>query len=301
MIIDLHSHSDASDGLDSPSEVVRRATAAGVDVLALTDHDTVAGQAEAATAASLAESADPEPPDGSRGDRDAPVLPRLAPGCEMSCLAGGESVHLLAYLFDPAEPALAAELQRLREDRVRRARGMVDRLAALGAEVSWARVRELAAGEAIGRPHVARAMVEAGVAPDLESAFGADWLAPGGRAHVAKHAPDPAHAIGLVRAAGGVTVLAHPYARQAQWDGPDELIARLAAAGLTGLEVDHPGHDAEARVRLRDLAAELGLVATGGSDNHGSGIVPELGGESTLPGEYERLVAAARDAAAVVR
>lgn len=284
MRIDLHSHSDVSDGTDPPAEVVRRAAAAGVDVLALTDHDTVAGHAEAAGALRPGQT--------------------LISGAEISCRFRGASVHLLAYLFDPGEPALAAELERVRTDRQRRARAMVDRLAALGVPVTWEQVCRIAGDSdpgTVGRPHIARAMVEVGVVPDVASAFTPDWLAAGGRAHVAKHAPDPARAIGLVRAAGGISVLAHPYAPERDGGLREEnAIAWLAASGLAGLEVDHPAHDAAARGKLRALAGELELVVTGGSDDHGGPDAAGLGSRTTSPDEYERLVSRASGAVPVV-
>lgn len=294
--IDLHTHSTASDGVWAPAEVARRAAEAEVAVIALTDHDTVAGHAEAAAALRPGQT--------------------LVPGAELSCDLDGTSVHLLAYLFDPAEPALAAELGRVRSDRERRARAMVSRLRELGAPVTWAQVRRLAAGDAVGRPHVARAMVESGVVDHTDAAFGRAWLAPGGRAHVPRYAPDPVRAIGLVRAAGGVAVLAHPYAsgreararlqpscgsgaRHDRSDGAD-TVARLAAAGLCGIEVDHPGQDAAARRELRALAADLGLVATGGSDDHGTPEDPGPGSSRTDREAYERLVSRASGASPVV-
>ena len=279
--IDLHRHSAASDGVDSPSEVVRRGRAAALDVLALTDHDTAAGHEEAAGALAVGQT--------------------LARGAELSCSVDGASVHLLAYLFDPAEPSLAAELDRLRTDRVRRARGMVDRLVALGVPIVWERVRELAAGEAIGRPHIARAMVEAGAVPDVESAFTDEWIGSQGRAHISKYAPAPAEAIRLVHDAGGVSVLAHPYASERGDSGCDDAaIAELAAAGLCGVEVDHPGHNASARQRLRGLAADLDLAVTGGSDDHGADTPQGHGAGLTAPGEYERLLSRAKGVPLVV-
>lgn len=284
MRIDLHSHSDVSDGVDPPATVVGRAAAAGVDVLALTDHDTVAGHAEAAGALRPGQT--------------------LVAGAEISCSFRGASVHLLAYLFDPGDPALTAELERVCTDRQRRARAMVDRLAALGVPVTWEQVCRIAGDGApgtVGRPHVARAMVEAGVVPDVASAFTPEWLAAGGRAHVAKYAPDPAHAIELVHAAGGVSVLAHPYAPERDGGLRDaDAIGWLAASGLSGLEVDHPAHDATARGKLRALAEELALVVTGGSDNHGGPGDAGLGSLSTAKEEYETLVSRASGAAPVV-
>lgn len=273
MRIDLHSHSAMSDGTRPPAEVVRRARERGVDVLALTDHDTVAGWDEAAAAL----------PDGLT----------LVPGIELSCKLDGRSLHMLGYLFDPSEPGLAAELAQIRDDRVIRARGMVDRLRALGVDVTWDMVRGLAGGEAVGRPHIARAMIEAGAIRTAGEAFTADWIAQGGRAHVERYALDPERAIGLVRAAGGVCVLAHPRARRRGYVFGDGAIERLAAAGLAGIEVDHPDHVPDDRARLRDLAAALGLAATGSSDDHGAPTGDRLGAETTDPDAFAQLAEAA--------
>ncbi|MFF5263183.1 PHP domain-containing protein [Actinomadura viridis] len=270
MRIDLHSHSDVSDGTRPPAEVVRRARAAGLDVLALTDHDTVAGW-DAARAAL---------PEGLA----------LVPGVELSCRHEDRSLHLLGYLFDPDEPALAGELARIREHRVNRARTMVDRLRALGADVTWERVRELAGGEAVGRPHVARAMVEAGVVGTMEEAFTETWIGHGGRAHVGPYPLDPVRAIRLVRDAGGTCVLAHPRAGRGYTIG-DETIGELAAAGLAGIEVDHPDQGPDDRARLRDLAAGLGLFTTGSSDDHGAQTGDRLGCETTSGEDYAALLA----------
>ncbi|TDD87019.1 PHP domain-containing protein [Actinomadura darangshiensis] len=273
MRIDLHCHSDASDGTRPPAEVVRRARENGVDVVALTDHDTVAGWDEAAAAL----------PDGLT----------LVPGIELSCAWDGRSLHLLGYLFDPGEPVLAAELARIRDDRVLRAQGMVERLRELGVDVTWGMVRGLARGEAVGRPHIARAMVEAGAIESAEQAFTPRWIAQDGRAYVERYALDPERAIGLVRAAGGVCVLAHPRARRRGYVFADEVIEKLAAAGLAGVEADHPDHVPEDRARLRDLAASLGLAATGSSDDHGALTGDRIGAETTAPDAFQALAAAA--------
>ena len=280
MRIDLHVHSNASDGTDSPADVVRRARAAGVDVIALTDHDTVAGIDEALAA--------------------LPTGLTLLAGSEISCAVvdGGAriSVHLLAYLFDPTEPALATELERLRTDRERRARAIVERINDLGVPLQWDDVTTIAGGAPIGRPHIAQVLVAHGAIATFEDAFTSDWIGTGGRAYVAKHALEPALAVRLVRASGGVPVLAHPGLGKRGSALVDEQIAALAAGGLFGLEVDHPDHDEATRNRLRSLARDLGLVTTGSSDDHGSLTGRRLGCESTSRSAYDAIVDAATGA-----
>ncbi|WP_128434492.1 PHP domain-containing protein [Streptomyces cyaneus] len=266
MRIDLHTHSTASDGTDSPAELVRNAAAAGLDVVALTDHDTTRGHAEAIAA-----------------------LPRglsLVTGAELSCRIDGISMHMLAYLFDPEEPALLAERELVRDDRVPRAQGMVAKLNALGVPVTWEQVLRIAGDGSVGRPHVASALVELGVVPTVSDAFTEDWLADGGRAFVEKHETDPFEAIRLIKAAGGVTVFAHPAASKRGRTVPESAIADLAAAGLDGIEVDHMDHDLDTRARLRGLAKELGLLTTGSSDYHGSRKTCVLGEYTTDPEVY---------------
>jgi predicted metal-dependent phosphoesterase TrpH len=291
--IDLHVHSNASDGTDAPAEVIRRAAAAGLDVLALTDHDTQAGIAEARAA--------------------LPPGLALVPGMELSCQldratpggrlpqARARSVHLLAYLFDPEDPALRAETSQIRDDRTYRAKAMVDKMRELGADVTWEQVSAIADGAVVGRPHLARALAASGAVPTPADAFTADWIADGGRAFVDRYAPDLARAVGLVLTAGGVPVLAHP--RSPGYEVPDDVIAELAGAGLRGIEVFHFDHDQSQRSRLTQLAKSLNLIMTGGSDDHGSylpgGRPPEgndsgLGAETTPPEEYERLLAMVR-------
>jgi predicted metal-dependent phosphoesterase TrpH len=277
--IDLHVHSSASDGTDVPAEVIRRAQVAGLDVLALTDHDTQAGIAEASAA--------------------RPAGLTLIPGMELSCAlddqqAGGRfpgqrSVHLLAYLFDPLDEALSAETARIRDDRVYRAKSMVDRLRELGANVTWEQVTRIAGDAVVGRPHIARAMTEAGVISDPKEAFTQEWIDDGGRAFVDRYAIPLDRAVTLVRAAGGMPVLAHP--RSPGYEVSDEVIARLAATGLAGLEVYHPDHAPAERDRLASLARDLHLVPTGGSDDHGAFNNSGLGRDLTPPESCERILA----------
>ncbi|MEU9988357.1 PHP domain-containing protein [Streptomyces sp. NPDC048045] len=270
MRIDLHCHSTASDGTDTPAELVRHAAAAGLDVVALTDHDTTRGHAEATAAL----------PEGLT----------LVTGAELSCRVDGISMHMLAYLFDPEEPALLAERELVRDDRVPRARGMVAKLNELGVPVTWEQVERIAAGGSVGRPHVASALVELGVVPTVSDAFTEEWLADGGRAFVKKHETDPFEAIRLVKAAGGVSVFAHPAATKRGRTVPESTIAEMAAAGLDGIEVDHMDHDADSRTRLRGLAKELGLLVTGSSDYHGSRKNVSLGEYTTDPEVYGEII-----------
>ena len=281
MRADLHTHSDASDGTDPPADVMRRAALAGLDAVALTDHDTVAGHEQARRAL-------------NEGDGEVRGL-TLVPGMELSCRLDGRSVHLLAYLFDPDHPELAEQTRRIREDRVLRARAMVRRLADLGAAVTWDQVAAIAGTAVVGRPHIARAMAASGVVATPADAFSSEWIADGGRAYVAKYALDPSRAIGLIRAAGGVAVLAHPRAGRT-WSVSDQQIAALTAAGLAGVEVFHPDQSSAQRAGLLGLTRDLGLVATGGSDDHGSLTGHRIGCETTAAGAYQELLAQATGA-----
>ncbi|MFE6959725.1 PHP domain-containing protein [Streptomyces sp. NPDC057696] len=266
MRIDLHTHSTASDGTDTPAELVRNAAAAGLDVVALTDHDTSRGYAEAVAA--------------------LPAGLTLVTGAELSCRLDGVGLHMLAYLFDPDEPELLRERELVRDDRVPRAQGMVAKLQDLGVPVTWEQVARIAGDGSVGRPHVAEALVELGVVGSVSDAFTPDWLADGGRAYVGKHELDPFDAIRLVKAAGGVTVFAHPAAVKRGQVVPESVIADLAAAGLDGIETDHMDHEPATRARLRGLAADLGLLAAGSSDYHGSRKTCVLGEFTTDPEVY---------------
>ncbi|MEV4759015.1 PHP domain-containing protein [Micromonospora sp. NPDC049559] len=279
--IDLHAHSTASDGTLAPAELVRAAAEAGLDVLAITDHDTTAGWAPAVDA-----------------------LPRglaLVRGAELSCrwYGGQRSIplHLLAYLFDPDAPELVAELTRLRADRERRGERIVDLLRADGIDVDWAEIHAAAAGGSVGRPHIAQALIRAGLVRTTAEAFEPRWL--GERYRLPKEDMDVFRAVRLVRQAGGVPVFAHPRATRRGLVVPDELIAELAAAGLVGLEADHEDHSPAERAHVRALAGELGLVVTGSSDFHGTHKTVRLGAFTTAPEAYERIVAAASGATPV--
>jgi len=267
---DLHTHSSVSDGTEPPAVVIRRGAEASLDVIALTDHDTVAGQREAAGA--------------------LPPGMILLPGAELSCRLEGHSVHLLAYLFDPEHDELAGEMAEIRESRLFRARTMVDKLAGIGVPVTWEQVSEIAGGGVVGRPHIARAMIDAGVVASIDEAFTPEWIGPGGPAYVSRYALDPARAIRLVRAAGGVTVLAHPRGTGRGWQIPADVIAELAHAGLTGIEINHPQHDERERDQLRELARTLRLIPSGGSDDHGALTGHRIGSETAPDDSYQALI-----------
>lgn len=279
MRIDLHAHSVASDGTDTPGELVEVAAGAGLDVVALTDHDSVDGWAEAADAA-----------------RRYGVV--LVPGVEISCRADGISVHLLAYLPDPHHPGLRAELGRTRDDRVRRARRMVERIA-LDYPLTWQDVLEqVEDGATVGRPHIADALIARGHMEDREEAFRA-VLAGGSPYYVPHYAPEVSKAIRLVLDAGGVPVMAHPLARRRGRVVSDATIAELAAGGLAGLEADHRDHLPAERAHARALAADLGLLVTGSSDYHGAGKANRLGEHLTEPEVLAALEEAATGALVV--
>lgn len=277
--IDLHTHSSRSDGTLPPAEVIRLAAGIGLEVVALTDHDTTEGLAEAEAAGTG-------------------LGIEVVPGIELSAEHEGRSVHVLAYWPDPEEPELRTELARLRDERLGRAEGMVVKLRELGVAISLERVREIAGGGPIVRPHIAQALVEAGVVASEQEAFDR-YIADGGPAYVEKHALAPVDAVRLILGAGGVCVLAHP----GLWDDrtgtgvPEEVIEAMAAAGMRGLEVDHPDHAPEQRERYRRLAARLGLVPTGGSDFHGDRLERSpLGGARCDPEAFAELRALARRA-----
>lgn len=275
MRIDLHTHSTASDGTLTPAELVKAASGAGLDVLALTDHDTTAGWAPARAA--------------------LPAGLTLLPGMELSCYwshpHGRITLHLLVYLFDPAEEAFATERARLRASRIARAQRIVELFRADGIDVSWDEVLADAAGGTIGRPHLARALMRRGLVADTSDAFRTEWL--GQRYRLPKDDTDVFEALRLARGAGGVVVFAHPRATRRGQLVPDRLIVALAEQGLFGLEADHPDHAPGERAHVRALAHRLGLVVTGSSDFHGSHKTVQLGQELTAPLVYEQIVAAA--------
>jgi predicted metal-dependent phosphoesterase TrpH len=264
MTIDLHTHSTASDGTTPPAELPRLAAEAGLTAIALTDHDTFAGLAAATAAAADVE---------------------VVPGVEISCRLDDAEVHLLGLFAGPGHEPLDAELELIRTDRDRRGVRMVERCRELGAPITLAQVRAIAGGAPLGRPHIAAALAAVGVA----DAFTPDWIADGGRADVPKHVLSAVDAVALVRAAGGVAVLAHPRSVKRRASVSDTQLAALGEAGLSGIEADHPEQPPEVRDRLREVAADLGLLATGSSDFHGGRKPVRLGDSTTSPEVFAAL------------
>lgn len=278
--IDLHTHSSVSDGTETPAELVRAAVAAGLGTVAITDHDSTAGWDEAFAAA-------------------AGTGITVVPGMELSTRREWRSIHLLAYLVDPENLDLREETLRIREARLTRAESIVARLAA-DFDISWADVAaQTSGGTTVGRPHIADALVARGAAADRSAAF-RDILHPKFGYYEPHYAPDPLTAIGLVRAAGGVPVLAHPATR-----GIDEVISKenlgiLVDAGLFGLELRHRENRPDAVARLVEHAEDFGLAITGSSDYHGAGKPNRLGENTTEPEVLDRILEQGSGAVPVV-
>jgi hypothetical protein len=270
-VIDLHSHTTASDGQHPPSELLALAAAAGVTVLSVTDHDTVAGLAEAAEAAR------------ARGVE-------LVPGIELSAFVLRREVHILGHFLRPGDEDLARFATRLREEREQRMEAMVARMRKLGFPVTMRHVRDVAGEAQLGRPHLARVLVDQGWCVDVKDAFDR-FLGTGRAAWVDRFKLEGAEAIRLIRKAGGTATLAHPFAsRMERYE-----IQTLARAGLAGLEVLHSEHLPQVRQKYLALARELDLVPTAGSDYHGPQVTPEtrLGTVGMPPEELARLRARA--------
>uniref|UniRef100_UPI00262D397F PHP domain-containing protein n=1 Tax=uncultured Nocardioides sp. TaxID=198441 RepID=UPI00262D397F len=265
MRVDLHTHTRASDGTQSPTELVHAAVAAGVDVLGLTDHDTAEGWAEAERAAEGAGLA-------------------LVRGMEVSTRLDGRGVHLLAYLPDPTYPPLVGLLDRVLEGRSSRVPAVLERLRAVDVELTEDDVARVSGDAAAsGRPHIADALVVAGVVADRDEAF-RRFLNPGMPGYVDRYAAPLRETIRVVAEAGGVSVIAHAWGRRRTRTPDEAAIAELADLGLVGLEVDHQDHDAGARDALRAIARNLDLVVTGSSDHHGAGKVGhDLARNTTAP------------------
>ncbi len=271
-VIDLHCHTTASDGLATPEDLVRVASERGVDIIAVTDHDTVAGVRPAVAA----------------GER-AGV--RVVPGIELSTRHDGREVHLLGYFIDVEDDGLKRALLQMRDQRRQRAVQIVEKLQGLGLEITMADVDEQAGGDVVARPHIARALMARGHVASVREAFDGGLIGDGGRAFVPRQAISTVSAIELVRSAGGVSVVAHPGVSHHEGEVrpiPDEVVDVLVSAGVSGLEVDHPDHPPLVRDHLMVLVEGFGLVQTGGSDWHG---LPEhtLGGWTTSEENFRRL------------
>ncbi|NYE95055.1 hypothetical protein FHU41_001276 [Psychromicrobium silvestre] len=264
MRIDLHAHSNVSDGTEPPAQLIDAAKLAGLDVVAITDHDSTGGWLEASERARLLGIA-------------------LVPGMEISCrTAAGVTVHLLSYLHDPEHPGLLEEISKSRDARLSRAERMVDRLSE-DYPLNWDDVSQhVAPGATVGRPHIADALVAAGVVADRSEAF-TSILTTRSKYWVSHYAPDPVLAVSLVRAAGGVPVFAHPVASSRGRIVGEQTFEEMIEAGLAGVEIEHRDNPEEGKLFLRELARRNGLIVTGSSDYHGTGKPNRLGENLTSP------------------
>ncbi|GAA0957048.1 PHP domain-containing protein [Frigoribacterium faeni] len=271
--IDLHTHSSVSDGTETPAELIAAAATAGLGAVALTDHDSTAGWAEATRAV-------------------VGTGVTLVPGMELSTRLGLNSVHMLGYLFDPTDANLVAETARLRDSRLHRAERIVERIA-VDYDITWQDVLDQSTdGATLGRPHIADALVSRGYAPDRSAAFAGilHWRSGYYEPH---EAPSPLVGVRLIREAGGVPVIAHPATRGREPNVSEKGFAALVEAGLMGVEIRHRENTEAGAERLRELAERHDLIVTGSSDYHGEGKPNRLGENSTDPEQFDRIVAAA--------
>lgn len=281
MRIDLHTHSNRSDGTDPVDDLISHAQQAGLDVIALTDHDTADGWVEGRQAAER-------------------LGIGFVPGIEISCKLNGISVHLLGYLLDPSSPQLADELRTVRDGRTDRIPAIVARLNSIGVALTVDEVLAQATGTpSVGRPHVADALVANGTVANRTEAFDR-FLADGRAGHVSHYAIEPGRAIDLVCEAGGVPVIAHPWGRSSYKVMTEDMIAQLVGEhGLAGIEVEHQDHSPQSRAALTRIADDLGIIRTGSSDHHGAGKIDhDLGVNTTDPAQFERLLEVAKANAA---
>jgi 3',5'-nucleoside bisphosphate phosphatase len=273
-MIDLHTHTTASDGTDSPRELVNKAIVQGLEILGITDHDTTSGWNEAT--------------ESLRGNL------KLALGAEISCLTDdGISVHMLGLLFDPLHQEMQTVLEETRDGRLPRMRKMIQKMQAEGFDISIEDVEKaMPNGATMGRPHLADALVNKKIVKSRDEAF-TDLLHNESRFYVSHAAPTPIEAVKLIRSAGGVAVIAHPFAsRRGQILGTDDF-ADLVTAGLNGIEVDHRDQNPSERAMLRAIATDLDLVITGSSDYHGTGKLNSLAENHTDRAQWEKLESAA--------
>jgi len=269
-MIDLHTHTNCSDGTDSPRELVNKAIVQGLEVLGISDHDTTSGWKEAF--------------ETLRGSL------KLALGSEISCLTNdGVSVHMLGLLFDPDHEEMQRVLEETRDGRLPRMRKMIEKMRAEGMDISMEDVEQaMPAGATMGRPHLADALVAKKIVKSRDEAF-IDLLHNESRFYVSHAAPTPVEAIALIRRAGGVAVIAHPFASHRGQILKPEDFSELVSAGLSGIEVDHRDQNRDERAMLRAIAHELDLVITGSSDYHGTGKLNSLAENHTHREQWEKL------------
>jgi predicted metal-dependent phosphoesterase TrpH len=269
-VIDLHTHTNFSDGTDTPTELVNKALASGITTLAITDHDSISGWDEAISAL-------------------RPGL-SLVPGAEISCqTTNGISVHILGLLFDPNHVELINTLSKTRENRHGRMEKIISRINEAGIDISMADVLEqLSDGATLGRPHLADALVKKGVVASREEAF-TQMLHNNSKYYVSHYSPSPEVAIKLIKEAGGVAVIAHPMASHRGRVISSETFGSIINSGLDGIEVDHRDHTPDEKRELINLAKEFDLVMTGSSDYHGNGKLNMLGEYTTHPKQWEKL------------
>ena len=279
-MIDLHTHTTCSDGTDSPRELVNKAIVQGLGVLGISDHDTTSGWEEATQSL--------------RGSL------QLALGAEISCLTNdGISVHMLGLLFDPLHEEMQQVLEETRDGRLPRMRKMIEKMRAEGMDISIEDVEKaMPIGATMGRPHLADALVSKKIVKSRDEAF-IDLLHNDSRFYVSHAAPTPVEAIALIRRAGGVSVIAHPFASHRGQILKPEDFSDLVSAGLNGIEVDHRDQNPDERAMLRVIALELDLVMTGSSDYHGTGKLNSLAENHTSREQWQKLEAQA-DARRVV-
>jgi len=268
--IDLHTHSTYSDGTDTPSELINKALATGISIIGLTDHDSISGWQEATKALRSGIS--------------------LVPGAEISCqTTDGISVHILGLLFDANNTELMNTLEKTRENRHGRMEKIIARINEAGIDITMNDVLEqLSDGATLGRPHLADALVKKGVVASRDEAF-TQMLHNNSKYYVSHYSPTPEAAIALIKAAGGVSVIAHPMASHRGRTISLETFGSLIDSGLDGIEVDHRDHSPDEKKQLISLASESNLVMTGASDYHGNGKLNSLGEYTTNPDEWERL------------
>jgi predicted metal-dependent phosphoesterase TrpH len=274
LIIDLHTHSTYSDGTDKPSELINKALAAGITIIGLTDHDSISGWQEATNSLRPGIS--------------------LVPGAEISCqTTDGISVHILGLLFDSSNSELMNTLEKTRENRHGRMEKIIARINEAGIDITMNDVlAQLSDGATLGRPHLADALVKKGVVASRDEAF-TQMLHNNSKYYVSHYSPTPESAIALIKAAGGVSVIAHPMASHRGRTISLETFGSLIESGLDGIEVDHRDHSPDEKMQLITLAKESNLVMTGASDYHGNGKLNSLGEYTTNPEQWEKLEARA--------